>query len=150
GATEDLQRPVAALYRGAAVPGAPRIQRGVFRGADDRDGYGDQEFGGDDREPDVVYEQSPAGRDHEGNHRGGVGSRSAVSGPEGPPLKVMTEKRVGKIVQIIGPVLDIEFEAGHLPEIYNALQVRAESKEAGVIDLVAEVEQHLGENRVRA
>jgi len=62
----------------------------------------------------------------------------------------MADKKVGKIVQIIGPVLDVEFEAGQLPEIYNALHVRVESKEAGVIDLVAEVEQHLGENRVRA
>jgi F-type H+-transporting ATPase subunit beta len=62
----------------------------------------------------------------------------------------MTDNKIGKIVQIIGPVLDVEFEAGHLPEIYNALRVRAESKEAGSIDVIAEVEQHLGENRVRA
>src|SRR4249919_2575653 len=57
---------------------------------------------------------------------------------------------VGKIVQVIGPVLDVEFEAGHLPEIYNALRIKASSKEAGDIDVIAEVEQHLGENRVRA
>jgi F-type H+-transporting ATPase subunit beta len=62
----------------------------------------------------------------------------------------MAEKRVGKIVQVIGPVLDVEFEAGHLPEIYNALRIKASSKEAGDIDVIAEVEQHLGENRVRA
>src|SRR5262245_46639815 len=62
----------------------------------------------------------------------------------------MAEKKVGKIVQVIGPVLDVEFEAGNLPEIYNALHVKAESKETGVIDIVAEVEQHLGENRIRA
>src|SRR5213078_2555359 len=60
------------------------------------------------------------------------------------------KKRVGRIVQIIGPVLDVEFEAGHLPEIYNALRVHAETRETGVIDVIAEVEQHLGENRVRA
>jgi F-type H+-transporting ATPase subunit beta len=35
----------------------------------------------------------------------------------------MAEKRVGKIVQIIGPVVDVEFEAGYLPEIYNALRI---------------------------
>src|SRR6478752_6822292 len=58
--------------------------------------------------------------------------------------------KVGKIVQVIGPVLDVEFEAGHLPEIYNALHIKASSKEAGDIDVIAEVEQHLGENRVRA
>src|SRR5580765_6604194 len=62
----------------------------------------------------------------------------------------MADKKVGKIVQVIGPVLDVEFEAGHLPAIYNALSVKSESKETGVIDIVAEVEQHLGENRVRA
>jgi F-type H+-transporting ATPase subunit beta len=53
-------------------------------------------------------------------------------------------------VQIIGPVVDVEFEGGHLPEIYNAIRIVTESKEAGAIDVIAEVEQHLGENRVRA
>jgi F-type H+-transporting ATPase subunit beta len=62
----------------------------------------------------------------------------------------MSEKRVGKIVQVIGPVLDVEFEAGHLPEIYNALHIKSSGKETGDIDVIAEVEQHLGENRVRA
>src|SRR4029079_5502845 len=62
----------------------------------------------------------------------------------------MSDKKTGKIVQVIGPVLDVEFEAGHLPQIYNALHIKASSKEAGEIDVIAEVEQHLGENRVRA
>jgi len=62
----------------------------------------------------------------------------------------MANKNVGTIVQIIGPVVDVEFEAGHLPAIYNALQITSDSKEAGHIDVIAEVEQHLGENRVRA
>src|SRR5215213_1032932 len=62
----------------------------------------------------------------------------------------MAEKNVGKIVQVIGPVVDVEFEAGHLPEIYNALRIQASTREAGHIDVIAEVEQHLGENRVRA
>jgi F-type H+-transporting ATPase subunit beta len=57
--------------------------------------------------------------------------------------------RAGKIVQIIGPVVDVEFEAGHLPAIYNALSIKAGTG-ANAIDIVAEVEQHLGENRVRA
>jgi len=58
---------------------------------------------------------------------------------------------IGKIVQVIGPVIDVEFEAGHLPEIYNALRVVSERpEETGAIDVIAEVEQHLGENRVRA
>jgi F-type H+-transporting ATPase subunit beta len=52
---------------------------------------------------------------------------------------------------VIGPVVDVEFEAGHLPEIYNALRIQSDNpKETGAIDVIAEVEQHLGENRVRA
>src|SRR2546430_384409 len=57
----------------------------------------------------------------------------------------MDKQQIGKIVQIIGPVIDVEFEAGHLPAIYNALQVVADK-----INVIAEVEQHLGENLVRA
>src|SRR5438105_6587891 len=63
----------------------------------------------------------------------------------------MPEKNVGKIVQIIGPVIDVEFEAGHLPRIYNALHVVSDGKGGGAkLDVICEVEQHLGENRVRA
>ncbi len=57
-------------------------------------------------------------------------------------------ENTGKVVQIIGPVIDVEF-GGRLPAIYNALQVK--SSAGGVdIDVIAEVAQHLGENRVRA
>ncbi|HOC17285.1 MAG TPA: F0F1 ATP synthase subunit beta [Vicinamibacterales bacterium] len=59
------------------------------------------------------------------------------------------QQRSGRVVAVIGPVIDIEFEGGQLPPIYNAVRVTGES--AGTtIDVVAEVEQHLGENRVRA
>jgi F-type H+-transporting ATPase subunit beta len=62
----------------------------------------------------------------------------------------MTEEKVGRVVQVIGPVLDVEFPEGHLPAIYNAVIVKEEAGKAGVaIDVVAEVAQHLGENRVR-
>src|SRR3954464_3068132 len=62
-----------------------------------------------------------------------------------------TAQNVGKIVQIIGPVIDVEFEAGHLPEIYNALQVVSDGKGGGTaLDVICEVEQHRGDNRVRA
>ena len=57
-------------------------------------------------------------------------------------------QNTGKVVQIIGPVIDVEFP-DRLPAIYNALQVRSDA--SGVaIDVIAEVAQHLGENRVRA
>jgi F-type H+-transporting ATPase subunit beta len=60
-------------------------------------------------------------------------------------------QQVGKIVQVIGPVVDVEFEAGHLPEIYNALRIQSDGQGGrDAIDVIAEVEQHLGENRVRA
>src|SRR5947207_6955684 len=63
----------------------------------------------------------------------------------------MSEQNVGKIVQVIGPVIDVEFEAGRLPEIYNALRVVSDGKNgSAILDVVCEVEQHLGENRVRA
>ena len=59
------------------------------------------------------------------------------------------QERTGTVVQVIGPVIDIEFPDG-LPEIYNAVRIIAEGVEGGdKIDIVAEVEQHLGENRVR-
>jgi len=63
----------------------------------------------------------------------------------------ISKQQVGRIVQIIGPVVDVEFEAGHLPAIYNALRIQAPAKAGSdAIDVIVEVEQHLGENRVRA
>src|SRR5574341_253795 len=60
---------------------------------------------------------------------------------------------IGKIAQIIGPVVDVEFEPGKLPAIYNALEVPG-VKLTDIFSysqrLVLEVAQHLGENRVRA
>jgi F-type H+-transporting ATPase subunit beta len=63
---------------------------------------------------------------------------------------IAEQHKVGRIVQIIGPVLDIEFEGGHLPSIYNAVRVRLPGANGGAdVDIIAEVEQHLGEGRVR-
>ncbi len=59
----------------------------------------------------------------------------------------------GRVVQVIGPVVDAEFPKGELPEIYHALRVEApEDEKTGrpEIRLTLEVAQHLGENRVRA
>jgi F-type H+/Na+-transporting ATPase subunit beta len=62
----------------------------------------------------------------------------------------MADNKNGRVVQIIGPVIDVEFPEGHLPAIYNAVTVKDEGKATGVpIDIVTEVAQHLGENRVR-
>ena len=55
----------------------------------------------------------------------------------------------GKILQVTGPVVDIEFDAGVLPEIYNAMEIyfQVNGKEE---KLICEVQQHLGENTVRS
>jgi F-type H+-transporting ATPase subunit beta len=55
----------------------------------------------------------------------------------------------GKVVQVIGPVLDVEFEPEHLPELLTALEVK-ESVDGTPIRLIAEVQQHIGRNQVRA
>ena len=52
----------------------------------------------------------------------------------------------GRVIQITGPVVDIEFPAGALPAIFNAVEIIRE----GEASLVCEVQQHLGNNWVRA
>ncbi|MGE5410942.1 MAG: F0F1 ATP synthase subunit beta [Clostridiales bacterium] len=56
----------------------------------------------------------------------------------------------GKIVQVIGPVVDIDFEDGYLPKINSAIKIPRTSVEGNEDTLIVEVQQHLGENRVRA
>src|SRR5687767_12510514 len=59
----------------------------------------------------------------------------------------------GKVIQITGPVIDVEFPPGELPDIYNALEIKRPRKEGVKGDdatLVVEVQQHLGNNWVRA
>ncbi|HSL81657.1 MAG TPA: F0F1 ATP synthase subunit beta, partial [Thermoanaerobaculia bacterium] len=61
-----------------------------------------------------------------------------------------TKKKAGRVVQVIGPVLDVEFDPESMPEILNAVRLEDPGTETGIpIDIVAEVAQHLGENRVR-
>ncbi len=58
--------------------------------------------------------------------------------------------QVGTVVQIIGPVVDVEF-SDYLPPIYQALRITSEGFDVeDKIDVIAEVQQHLGEGRVRA
>ncbi|HEX9107587.1 MAG TPA: F0F1 ATP synthase subunit beta, partial [Longimicrobiales bacterium] len=56
----------------------------------------------------------------------------------------------GKVVQVIGPVLDVQFEAESLPEIYNALELTLSIEGGQSHRLVAEVQQHIGRDQVRA
>src|SRR2546423_14036911 len=63
---------------------------------------------------------------------------------------VTNGQTAGRVVQIIGPVVDVEFEAGHLPPIYQALRIVSEGFDVPTpVDLIAEVQQHLGEGRGR-
>ncbi len=56
----------------------------------------------------------------------------------------------GKVVQVIGPVVDVEFTEENVPSIYNAVRITSDGFEVPQpIDVTAEVEQHLGEGRVR-
>ena len=55
----------------------------------------------------------------------------------------------GKIVQVIGPVVDIEFPDGSLPEILNAIRIPRTNTQGEKEELIVEVQQHLGDNRVR-
>ncbi|SCG81864.1 F-type H+-transporting ATPase subunit beta [Proteiniborus sp. DW1] len=56
----------------------------------------------------------------------------------------MAEKNVGKIIQIIGPVLDIRFDEDNLPRILNAIKIKGNG-----VEVVAEVAQHVGDDTVR-
>ncbi|MDQ3555231.1 MAG: F0F1 ATP synthase subunit beta [Gemmatimonadota bacterium] len=57
----------------------------------------------------------------------------------------------GRVVQVIGPVIDAEFDSEHLPDIYNALRVRRPAGDGQPeLDVTLEVQQHIGRSQVRA
>ncbi|HWC06807.1 MAG TPA: hypothetical protein VG799_06125, partial [Gemmatimonadota bacterium] len=83
------------------------------------------------------------------NRHGGVATAPA-RGREGAPD---AGPRLGKVVQIIGPVLDVEFESDEMPELLTALRLDhepGEGEEGQSVHLTAEVQQHIGRNQVRA
>lgn len=62
-----------------------------------------------------------------------------------------TEKtNIGKITQIIGPVVDVEFPRGNMPQIYNALKIEGKNEAGQDVSVTCEVQQLLGDNQVRA
>jgi len=65
--------------------------------------------------------------------------------------EVYMERKKGKVLQVMGPVVDVVFDGGHLPDIYNALRIDYEPDCEGRIPvhLTLEVAQHLGDNVVR-
>src|SRR5207253_11324933 len=78
--------------------------------------------------------------------------RSMATRTKNEPKKSAGEPKlnVGKVVQVIGPVLDVEFEPERLPELYNALVIDHGVNGAPAIYLVAEVQQHIRRKQVRA
>ncbi len=57
---------------------------------------------------------------------------------------------IGKVIQVAGPAVDVQFADGRLPKIYNALRITSEGYDVpDPVDIVCEVQQHLGEGRVR-
>ncbi len=55
---------------------------------------------------------------------------------------------IGRVVQVIGPVLDIQFEQGHLPAIFSAVRIVSEGFDVPEpLDVTVEVQQHLGERQ---
>ena len=57
---------------------------------------------------------------------------------------------IGKVVQVAGPAVDCEFPEGHIPLVYTAIRITSEGFEGPTpIDIICEVEQHIGEGRVR-
>lgn len=61
-----------------------------------------------------------------------------------------SDKNVGKVIAVIGPVVDIEFPEGDLPAIYNAVEVVSDGYDMPEpLRVITEVQFHLGENRVR-
>jgi F-type H+/Na+-transporting ATPase subunit beta len=62
----------------------------------------------------------------------------------------MAEHNIGRVVQVIGPVLDVEFESENLPEIFNEITIDQLAEGGTQVKLAAEVQQHIGRNQVRA
>ncbi|HRN53716.1 MAG TPA: F0F1 ATP synthase subunit beta, partial [Gemmatimonadaceae bacterium] len=65
-------------------------------------------------------------------------------------MTTATATNTGKIVQVIGPVIDVEYASEQLPELYNAIEISATTEAGQKIRVVAEVQQHIGRNQIRA
>jgi F-type H+-transporting ATPase subunit beta len=65
-------------------------------------------------------------------------------------MSTVLEATQGRVVQVIGPVVDVEFPSGHLPEIYHALEISGKNPAGDDMRVICEVQQMLGDNRVRS
>jgi F-type H+-transporting ATPase subunit beta len=59
-------------------------------------------------------------------------------------------ENIGKVVQVIGPVVDVEFEPEQMPELLTALKIETKGNGGPPVSVVCEVQQHIGRNQVRA
>ena len=58
--------------------------------------------------------------------------------------------KIGKVIKVAGPAVDVQYSEGHLPKIFNAVRITSEGFDVpNPVDIVCEVQQHLGEGRVR-
>src|SRR5690606_14853740 len=121
-----------------------------------------------------VGEHGATGRDHPGAHRARLGSRRTGGELTGVPRPVPSQRRksdmtatttdspteqagtpgVGRIARVTGPVIDVEFAPDEIPAIYNALVASVDKSTIGqgegTLEMTFEVNQHLGDNLVRA
>jgi F-type H+-transporting ATPase subunit beta len=65
-------------------------------------------------------------------------------------IKDSSAGEIGRVVQVIGPVVDVAFPSGQLPEIYTAIRITSEGFDVPIpMDIIVEVEQHIGDFKVR-
>ena len=137
-----------ALRRDPRLPGHPG-DHGV--GDVEQDGGHEErhrERGRADRRPDPLLQQGPPDQHHPRDDRDRVRrpGRPLAHGGTTPTMATAAPTATGRVIQITGPVVDIEFPAGQLPRIYNAVEIVRPDHDP----LVCEVQQHLGNNWVRA
>ena len=65
-------------------------------------------------------------------------------------VKTREKTSTGQITQIIGPVVDVEFSSGNMPEIYDALRIQGKNEAGNDVSVTCEVHQQLGDNQVRS
>ncbi len=96
-----------------------------------------------------AQDSQPQGAQPQSEQPQGDPGPSAGGAPEPAGSSAATGNKDGRIMGIAGPVVDVEFPPGDLPEINGALSMTVEL-EGDTIEIMAEVAQHIGENRVRA
>ena len=99
-----------------------------------------------DRQADAVYEPRAPGEHHARNYRNCERrGRSGLDSAEDLHMNV-----IGKVIQVAGPAVDVEFPEGHIPVIRTAIRITSEGFNVpDPIDIICEVAQHIGESRVR-